>query len=231
MTNNTDNQLDNKIKESLRDYLASKQAADWSRMESMLDASAPVSSFKWKYVINSLFAVVILGGGYLAFSLITGTNEPAKTEITAPAVTNETAKTTEVSNPISSEEPTIETETKTATNVSVTRNSAKNNSGAGSSYSPQSSQNNETENTSSQTEAKVTKPVQIMVMGNHPIFGDMLDSTKGIVGETKENADLQKAAVINAEKPIGWKMFINSDSLQKAHDQARKDSLNRTPKK
>jgi hypothetical protein len=56
-------------------------------------------------------------------------------------------------------------------------------------------------------------------MGNEPIFGDMLDSSKGIIGETREKEETKKAAKAKKGTPVGWDKFmlpnVNADSLRK----------------
>ena len=59
---------------------------------------------------------------------------------------------------------------------------------------------------------------RVMGMGDDPVFGDMIDPSKGIVGETKEKDETKKAAV-SKKPPVAWDaiMFpnVNPDSLRK----------------
>ena len=66
----------------------------------------------------------------------------------------------------------------------------------------------------------------VLGMGNEPIFGDMLDSSKGIIGETKEKESTKKAATSKKNTPVGWDAImlgnVNPDSLRKYRE--KKDS-------
>jgi hypothetical protein len=66
MGNNTQNsKLDETVKQTLNHYETPYDAADWSRMENMLDASPKSSSFKWSYSLNIFIGLTVLGGSYL----------------------------------------------------------------------------------------------------------------------------------------------------------------------
>jgi hypothetical protein len=66
-------------------------------------------------------------------------------------------------------------------------------------------------------------------MGNEPIFGDMLDSTKGIIRESKEKDATKQAAKKPSEYPIGWNSFmlsnVNPDSIKHYRESIKKDTL------
>ena len=68
-----------------------------------------------------------------------------------------------------------------------------------------------------------------MKMGNEPIFGDMLDSSKGVIGTTQEKDETKKAAKSQSNKNIGWDniMFsnVNPDSIRKHREAMKKDTL------
>jgi hypothetical protein len=88
-----------------------------------------------------------------------------------------------------------------------------------------------TENKNSNTvgEDALTKSKQSVIgMGNEPVFGDMLDSSKGIINETKEREETKKAAKTKTY-PIGWNNFmlsnVNPDSIKNYHERMQKDSL------
>lgn len=66
-------------------------------------------------------------------------------------------------------------------------------------------------------------------MGNEPVFGDMLDSTKGIIRVTKEKEETKQAAKKPSEYPIGWNNFmlsnVNPDSLKHYRESIKNDTL------
>ena len=66
-------------------------------------------------------------------------------------------------------------------------------------------------------------------MGNEPIFGDMLDSTRGIIRVTKEKEETKQAAKKPSEYPIGWNNFmltnVNPDSIRHYRESMKKDSI------
>jgi hypothetical protein len=76
---------------------------------------------------------------------------------------------------------------------------------------------------------ETVKNVRIMGMGNEPVFGDMLDSSKGIVGETAESEETKKEAVKHKDLPPGWNSFmlsnVNIDSLKNYRTRMKKDSV------
>lgn len=71
--------------------------------------------------------------------------------------------------------------------------------------------------------------VSVLGMGNEPVFGDMLDSSKGIVGETREDAEKKEAAKKSREVPVGWNTFmlknVNPDSIKNYRERLKKDSI------
>ncbi|HLC82733.1 MAG TPA: hypothetical protein VJI69_02815, partial [Bacteroidia bacterium] len=61
-----------------------------------------------------------------------------------------------------------------------------------------------------------------------PIFGDMIDSSKGIVRETKEKESTKKAAVTkgtNSNVGLSGLLNLNADSIRKQKEQLQKDSI------
>ncbi len=221
MENNSNNQLDTKIKESLSKYLASKEASDWARMETMLDAAPISSSFKWKYVLNLFIVLAVAGGGYLFYTHL---NTP-KAEVKSGTIAPESPAVPMVAPTVAPTVAPIETDTKTTTPVAPEVEIKK--------EDMVKKENNTTEKSINKTEEKNTEdkevntvkdtPPQIYIMGNEPVFGDMLDSSKGIVGETKEKEETKKAAIEHSENSIGWSKIINQDSLKKANTEKKKN--------
>ncbi len=223
MENNSSNKnLDDKIKESLSKYLASKEASDWTRMETMLDSTTKASSFKWSYIMNAFIGLVVLGGAYLVYTNLNVSSSGVKTEITTPNFHAETPVKTVVSNPAT--QPTETNSVMSSKNEKAVAKEKTTNNVLNSAAAENIIKTNA-------TKAKNTKQQQIFVMGNEPVFGDMLDSTKGIVGETKENEETKKAALENSDKPIGWDKIINEDSLKKLNEEKLKNpTKDRGPK-
>ncbi|MDF2436044.1 MAG: hypothetical protein K0Q95_420 [Bacteroidota bacterium] len=235
MVNNTpESKLDETVKKTLSEYEASYDAADWSRMEAMLDAAPkPAFSFKMSYALYALAGVLVIGGGYALINNIKNRKSDTPVSTSTPVVVpqkdivKETPKTKTVVPPpiqnvlppatetketvISSPEPaketrTITTETKTEKTPVKT----------------------DKPKTKKQTNEPIIEPHdKIIIMGNEPVFGDMLDSSKGIVGETKEKEEIKKAAKAKKETPVGWNQIMtphmNIDSMRKARQQ--RDSL------
>lgn len=232
MVNNTPNsKLDDKVKETLNNYEAKYDSPDWSRMERMLDAAPQTVSFKWSYVLNGVIAVAVCGGAYLAYNAISSSspkqNTGIQTETTSPVPAP--AKTQPVpvkpNPPVVSTGPTVTTSTETATvpanptiqipvNTSVTANAE-----------PKKIKNKVPE---TKVEDPDLKNIRVIGMGNEPVFGDMLDSSKGIIKETKETVETKEAAKKNKDLPVGWNSFmlsnVNPDSIKSYKERIKKDS-------
>ena len=73
------------------------------------------------------------------------------------------------------------------------------------------------------------KNLKVTVMGNEPIFGDMIDSSKGIVRETKENESTKKEAVIKGSNNIGLSglLNLNADSILKQKELMKNDTVHK----
>ncbi len=232
MENNLHNKLDEQIKESLSKYLASKEASNWTRMESMLDAAPKVNSFRWSNVLNGVIGLAILGGGYLLYTNLIKSKPEEKTELAAPNLKTETPPEKPViSTPVqqaASEDNKIvdnaKQEVLVKKDLSLVKERSLNEKQKDKVIT------GETKVTEKENNLEGTKQQQIFVMGNQPVFGDMLDSAKGIVGETKEKEETKKAALIHSDKPIGWNKIINTDSAKKNKTET-KDSLKQYQKK
>jgi hypothetical protein len=234
MINNTpDSKLDETIKNTLNNYEAQYDASDWSRMESMLDAAPKSTSFKWSHAITVIAGVVVIGGAYLAYNAISSSKNN-DTEVSTSPVPENTVKESPVTvtkpamiTPApKKEEPAVVVEEKT--NVPAVKEET-------AVLKPETKviSKEEKKKEKKKTE-KITdvRPIiesndRILGMGNEPIFGDMLDSSKGIVGETKEKEETKKAAKAKKDTPVGWNQFmlpnVNTDSLKKHRE--KRDSL------
>jgi hypothetical protein len=224
--NTTDSKLDETVKNTLNNY-EGQFDADWSRMESMLNAAPKSTTFSWSAPLAIIIGVVVIGGGYLMFrntdsskpstETTVETSQPAVTvtpeKVTvSPAVTK--TETPVVSAPIVKEIPVIAPPVKTTlpintnstTFTSIDKNTVK-------------------EKSAKEKDVKKEKQT-VSVMGNEPIFGDMIDSSKGVIHETKEKEKTKKDAVKTSSTPIGWGLLNqNIDSLRKQKEQMKKDSI------
>lgn len=228
-----DNKLDETIKQSLSDYEAPFDANDWAKMESALAATPQASTFKWSYVIGTFVALVVISGGYLLFnnlsSFKTNTSAPTNsientaTPVVPPAITKpKTLPATKIEMPVVVDEAKDKIKEKEVSNVEKT--SKKETALA------EKAKNNKTiEDVSKGKENENGKHQEVIIMGNEPIFGDMLDSTKGIIRVTKENEETKQAAKKPSEYPIGWNNFmlsnVNPDSIKHYRESMKKDTL------
>jgi cytoskeletal protein RodZ len=233
MGNNTpDSKLDETIKSTLNDYEAQYDPSDWARMETMLDAAPKAVSFKWSHALTVLIAVVVLGGGYALINYL-GKSKPAETENETPAapVVEPPAQKKNIVTPppVTAKKPVPETTAVTVQKPIVIPPAAD----PKTKPATQTAVKEEIKKDKKKTDkTKPTGPViepndKMMIMGNEPIFGDMLDSSKGIIGETKEKEETKKAAKAKKNNPAGWDQFmlpnVNVDSIRK--NRARRDSL------
>lgn len=245
MENNTQHsKLDETIKQRLHDYQGSFESADWSRMERMLDAAPRSTSFKWNYVLNGVIGVAVLTGIYMSFQLIRSSDKKETT--TAPETeqtpTEQHVVTTAPIQNNNVEVPVVVNETPQQPVVSeeVPANSGNTTTNALQATTPvnkstqlaidpaiQKKKKDSTKNPGIDPEE--LKNVRVVGMGNEPVFGDMLDSSKGIISETKEKKELKEAAKKSKSLPVGWDSFmlsnVNPDSIKSYRERMKSDSL------
>lgn len=236
MVNNTpESKFDETVKETLSGYEAPYDASDWSRMESMLDAAPKSNPVKWSHIITIAAGIIVIGGGYGLYKTFNGpkkvetetiatppinTNikESPKPKPAAPVPVPSVTNTTNITSP--EKEPAI--------NNTITNEPA-----ASSPVTDKKEERIVVKTEKTKTKKPNNEPVsepheKIIIMGNEPVFGDMLDSSKGIVGETKEKEEVKKAAKAKKETTIGWDRIMtphmNIDSMRKVREQ--RDSLN-----
>ncbi|MGQ0828620.1 MAG: hypothetical protein ACT4ON_09520 [Bacteroidota bacterium] len=231
MGNDTNSKLDQVVKQTLGNYEATHSTPDWSKMEGMLDATPQSANFKWSYSLNVIIGLVILGGGFLIYSLISSEKSSTVPQVQQPIEnkSNSTVTTKSVPAPapsvpvVSAPAEHTPPQTTLPSGTAVVKNSDKETVAA------EKTNNSKTEDIVKDKEKKSVKLKQVInTMGNEPVFGDMLDSSKGIVGKTKEKEETKKAAKAQPENTIGWSSFLmknNLDSLKKYHEQQQKDSL------
>ena len=227
MADNTQyNKLDEVVKSTLNGYEAPYDPSDWSKMESMLQNTPKSVNFKWSSTLTIIVGVCLLVGGYLVYNTISPSskqeNETSKAienavVVPAPPTINNVkpvpAPATVVPAPENSIVPPAASNEKPIVPAAVENKTA--------TVKEKSKEKNQKVIAQDSVEVKITK------MGNEPVFGDMLDSSKGIIRETKEKEETKKAAKVNKDVPIGWDNFmlknVNPDSLRKNRE--RKDSL------
>jgi hypothetical protein len=232
--NSTQNsKLDETVKESLNNYEAKYDAGDWSRMERMLDAAPKTSAANMSYGKIAIIAGAVVLGSFLVYKVANTSSspkeettavpapeaqqpEPAAVTNTAPPVTTNTVVSTpaETANTVSKPEPLP-----AATAVTETSKPA---TGAVKPIAEKTKK----DKSKAEIEAEYNKHQKISVMGNEPVFGDMIDSSKGIIHETKEKESTKKAAKSKGTGAIGLGSLLqlNLDSLKK-YNESKKDSI------
>jgi hypothetical protein len=232
MVNDANNsKLDQAIKQTLSNYEAPYNAADWEKMESMLDAAPKSVNFKWSYSLNILIGILVLGGIYLIYNSINSSKKidnTKNTEAQQPAVESPVNTITTTSKPLPVAVPPPVVSTATVTAAPVETPLVKEETTAKKEPVVIETKSKKTEEATDKNEKIAKKPQRVFVKGNEPVFGDMLDSSKGIVGKTKEKEETKKAVKAHPDNSIGWNSFLmktNLDSLKKYHDQQQKDSL------
>jgi len=237
MENNTPtSKLDETIKEQLSNYDAKYDSGDWARMERMLDATpksiAPSGSYNMALIIGG----IVLVGGFAIYKVISSSKSTPEinTETVAPPVENKVEATpqptpvqptivkTETPSPAVVETPAITPAVKTTSpelKTTVANTDTKTKVAAEKVKKDKKNKANEDE---------YSKNQKVTVMGNEPIFGDMIDSSKGIVRETKEKESTKKAAVTKGTTSgigLSGLMNLNADSIRKQKEQMKKDTL------
>jgi hypothetical protein len=223
--NTTDTKLDETIKDTLSKYDATAEVSDWSRMENMLNMAPQASKFTMSHKIFAGVGVIVIAGAFFMYTHFHSTAIPVVTKIETPveqvnnsvqpaaaplnaAVKNENLP---VISPTPIETPTILPVIPMVKNDVIAVEKTK------------TDKSKKVENASN-----TTKTLQVSVMGNEPVFGDMIDSSKGIIRETKEKERIKKAAKAKGSNNIGLSglLHINVDSLRKQQNQQiKKDSL------
>lgn len=241
MLNNTPNsKLDETIKQTLSGYEAPAEGADWNRMEQMLDNLPRSTPFKWSYVLNGFIGLAICTGAYFTYTAIK--SHPAAPKVTAPAPVLETPVVStpapKATAPTTTSEPApavmssgSNTTTGTAStpvSIPVAGNTTANTTGTEAQQLAKSKKKKDNA-AAPVLDPEELKNIRVIGMGNEPVFGDMLDSSKGIVGETKEKQELKEAAKKNKSLPVGWNSFmlsnVNPDSIKSYRERVKKDSV------
>ena len=240
MTSNIpdNSKLDEAVKNTLNNYEAPFDSADWSRMERMLDAAPKSSSFKWSYAIGAVLGLAVVSGGYFAYTNHTAKQNEAVSTTPPPAPKTEQVVTpapktmTTTAAPVTTTpaavnaapEPVVTQPAVTTTTIpAVTDNKTNKPVDATTTKTPlakdDKSKAKKQTTTVTGPDADVIVHQHVAAMGNEPVFGDMLDSSRGIIGETKEKDETKKAAKAKKDVPVGWNAFmlpnVNTDSLRK----------------
>lgn len=235
--NSTPSKLDETLKENLSNYDAKYDSGDWARMERMLDAAPKSIAPKGSYNMAIIIGGIVLVGGFAIYKGVTSSSDSkpestTETEITTPEVKTETAAKPAPVNVVKPSPSVVSTNTTTPVvstvvpEVKTTSPAVKNTSTTTETKPPVLAEKKKNEKkTSSETDPnKITK---MSVMGNEPIFGDMIDSSKGIIHKTKEKESTKKAAVEKGSKStVGLSSLfnLNADSLRKQKELMQKDT-------
>lgn len=228
MENNTPpNKLDETIKDNLSNYDAKYDSGDWARMERMLDATPKTIIKTGSYNMALIIGGIVLVGGFAIYKGVTSSKptieNTTETPITTPETKIETVakptpapvlNNTVITTPIAKEEPIVVPEVKTIvpevkSTVAVVDTKTK-------------------DKKSKANDNDFSKTQKVSVMGNEPVFGDMIDSSKGIVRETKEKESTKKQAVTkgtNSNIGLSGLLNLNADSIRKQKEQLQKDSI------
>lgn len=237
MENNaTPSKLDVTIKDSLSNYDAKYDSGDWARMERMLAATPKSMAPKGSNTIALILGAVVLVGGFLIYKGIDSSKKSEETTVapvelpiekTAEPITKTTppAAKTKDSEPTSTSAPIVIPPSEVKSKVPEPKTIV-------SAVEPKlkpvaEKRKKEKKQNTSTLDIDFPKNLKVTVMGNEPIFGDMIDSSKGIVRETKENESTKKAAVIKGSNNIGLSglLNLNADSTLNQKELMKNDTL------
>lgn len=236
--NTTPSKLDETIKDSLSNYDAKYDSGDWARMERMLDATPKSMAPKGSNTIALILGVVVLVGGFLIYKGINSSKKSKETTVapvelpvekTAEPITKTTppAAKTKDSEPTSISVPTVIPPSEVKSKVPEPKTIV---SAVEQKLKPvaEKRKKEKKQNTSTR-DIDFPKNLKVTVMGNEPIFGDMIDSSKGIVRETKENESTKKEAVIKGSNNIGLSglLNLNADSILKQKELMKNDTVHK----
>lgn len=238
MENNTPpSKLDETIKEHLSNYDANYDAGDWSRMERMLDSApksiAPSGSYNKAFIIGA----AVLVGGFLIFKVVGSSTKTAETPAETTTIVPSENKTEVVTSPapvVVKTAPVAIPENKTL-DVPVAKTVVPEVKTPGNTVVVANTKDKATDKNKKEKEDKLKdlkldpeslKNQKVSVMGKEPIFGDQIDSSKGIVRETKEKESTKKQAVSKGGNTVGLgALFLNADSIKKQQELMKKDTL------
>lgn len=252
MENNTPpSKLDETIKENLSNYDAKYDSGDWSRMERMLDAVPKSIAPKGSYNMAIIIAAVILVGGFLIYKGVSSSRSKIETpETTVTPVENKTetitksvpapvvTKTVTTIAPVIKEQQKVVPEVKTIVpeikparpaGVNTVAVSDTKENAIAEKAKPARPEGGKDKKKSTSLDPESLKNQKVSVMGKDPVFGDMIDSSKGIVRETKEKESTKKAAVSKGSNSIGLSglLNLNADSIRKQKEQMQRDTLHK----
>jgi type IV secretory pathway VirB10-like protein len=221
--NTTENKLDEAIKNTLNTYEDPLDAGDWARMEAMLNAAPKTNTFRWTFPLTAFIGIAILSGGIIIYNTIhlkkTSTESAVETpqpfektavpQKTLPLVPSFTkTEIPVISSPVKKELPAFKIKEKNISSVNkTTPNTNGNNTSTADALEKGSTKEKNKNVKESTIDKDSSKKQSVSVMGNEPIFGDMIDSSKGVIYETKEKNTTKKAAKSKSNTPIGWDLL------------------------
>ena len=237
MENNTPpNKLDETVKENLSNYDAKYDSGDWARMERMLDATPKTIVKTGSYNMALIIGGIVLVGGFAIYKGVTSSKPTSENTTETPITTPETkietvakpapvaTNTVTTTTPIAKEEPVIVPEVKT------TSPEIKNTVATVDTKEKAIAEKKAKDKKAKANDNEFSKNQKVSVMGNDPVFGDMIDSSKGIVRETKEKESTKKQAVTkgtNSNIGLSGLLNLNADSIRKQKEQMVKDTVPR----
>jgi hypothetical protein len=232
--NSTQNsKLDEAVKDSLNNYEAKYDAGDWARMERMLDATPKTSVSNFPYGKIGAIAGAVILGSFLVYKAV-------HTSPSTDATSEKQTITTPGSQPEKQTAAPAVTPSVTSTAPAGNTSPALVNPSGNTVPPPAVSQpkpdmtakvSSEKDKAMSQKEidAEYNKHQKVTVMGNEPIWPDMIDSSKGVIHETKESESMKKKAKTKGGGNIGLNALanfhMNLDSLNKYNESQKKDTV------
>jgi len=245
--NSTNNKLDGKIKDVLRNYEADYDINDWAKIDAKLGRSQTSSfSVNSKYLTRGAIALLVIAAIFSVYKFVpfdifkskqstkqetpvqkpeekpnnTITENPVVVANNVDSITISDTTETNITEPaIAANNISEEKDIATKESIEKTKETVADNNRTKEKKSEKSKEKSGTKET-----LTVDDKTQVIIMGNEPVFGDMIDSAKGITSKTKENEQTKKSAKEKGMVPVGWKSFIvNQDSLKKT--QTKKDSI------
>ena len=238
MENNTPpSKLDETIKDNLSTYDAKYDSGDWARMERMLDATPKSMAPKGTYNMAIIIGGIVLVGGFAIYKGVTSSKTTTTDTVTETPVTPiqnkieaapKPAPAVVVTNTITTTPPVVKAEQIVVPVVKATVPEVKNTVAVVDTKTKVVAEKTKKDTKTKVNDTDINKNQKVTVMGNEPIFGDMIDSSKGIVRETKEKESTKKEAVkkgTSSNIGYGSLLNLNADSIRKQKERMVKDTV------
>jgi len=246
---NSDQQLDQAVKEALESYEVPFDSSAWTEMEKSLEAAPKTFNpfKKWSFSLNTIIGIAALAGGLLIFKYSTSgadTNDktaempaPVKEQKVQPAPVQpkpQPAVTTATSDSNSTSEETTAVITSQPSQLADQYT-----------LSPDKKKKKKTTTTTDGEATTENTEVDFMKMtenhNNTPAFGDQIDPVKGFIHSTNESDKMKKLAESKlfsedlTTKPDTASLFKKSKAPETTTDttqnKRKKDKKKKDPKK